>query len=145
LPLPVAQRLGELKSAGRLNVNAGRVLRVTEQGTRLRVDWLRRGEHDPRSLTVDLIVNATGPDYVLARTREPLLRSLQAKGLITADALGLGLRTDGLGACLDARGEPSANIYYLGPMLRADHWEATAALELRDHAERLALRLSKGW
>jgi hypothetical protein len=29
-------------------------------------------------------------------------------------------------------------------MLRADHWEATAALELRDHAERLAARLARG-
>jgi uncharacterized NAD(P)/FAD-binding protein YdhS len=144
LPPQVAHRLEELKSVGKLNVNAGRVLHVTEEGTRLRVDWLRRGEHGPRSLTVDLIINATGPDYALSRTREPLLRSLQVKGLITADPLGLGLRTDGSGACLDARGEPAANMYYLGPMLRADHWEATAALELRDHAERLALRLTGG-
>jgi hypothetical protein len=28
-------------------------------------------------------------------------------------------------------------------MLRADHWEATAALELGAHAERLAARLQR--
>jgi len=27
-------------------------------------------------------------------------------------------------------------------MLRADHWEATAATELRDHAEKLAAHLA---
>jgi uncharacterized NAD(P)/FAD-binding protein YdhS len=145
LPPQVAQRLEELKLSGKLRVNAGRVQNVSVQGERLRVDWLRRGDGERDSLCVDWIVNATGPDYVLSRTREPLLKSLQARGLIAPDALGLGLGTDGSGACLDARGEPSAHLYYLGPMLRADHWEATAAAELREHAERLALRLTRGW
>jgi hypothetical protein len=34
-------------------------------------------------------------------------------------------------------GEP----HYLGPMLHAEHWEATAAAELAVHAERLAAHL----
>jgi uncharacterized NAD(P)/FAD-binding protein YdhS len=142
LPPAVAERLSILKARGKLQINAGRVQQISQAGDRLRVDWLRRGARDHTALTVDLIVNATGPDYVLSRTREPLLRSLQAKGLIAADALSLGISTDGSGACLGTRGESSANLYYLGPMLRADHWEATAATELRDHAERLAVRLT---
>jgi hypothetical protein len=40
------------------------------------------------------------------------------------------------------QGRSSERLYYLGPMLRADHWEATAATELRDHAERLAAHLA---
>jgi uncharacterized NAD(P)/FAD-binding protein YdhS len=139
---PIADRLVQLKSSGKLRINAGRVQQVSAQGKRLRVEWLPRGERATRSLTVDLLVNATGPDYVLSRTGEPLLRSLQSKGLIAPDAHSLGIRTDGSGACLDTRGEPTANVYYLGPMLRADHWEATAATELRDHAERLSVRLT---
>jgi uncharacterized NAD(P)/FAD-binding protein YdhS len=39
---------------------------------------------------------------------------------------------------IDAQGRASTNLFYVGPMLRADHWEATAAQELRGHAERLA-------
>lgn len=142
LPPQIAERLLQLKSSGRLRINAGRVQQVSAAGGRLRVHWLPRGARDTSSLDVDMIVNATGPDYVLSRTREPLLRSLQTRGLIAADALSLGIRTDGSGACLDVRGQPAANIFYLGPMLRADHWEATAATELRDHAERLAVRLT---
>jgi hypothetical protein len=33
-------------------------------------------------------------------------------------------------------------LFYLGPMLRAGHWEATAATELRNHADQLARHLA---
>jgi hypothetical protein len=39
---------------------------------------------------------------------------------------------------IDAGGWPAPNLYSVGPMLRADHWEATAAAELAVHAQRLA-------
>jgi FAD-NAD(P)-binding len=43
--------------------------------------------------------------------------------------------------CWSTQPDSSNHLFYLGPMLRADHWEATAALELRDHAEHLAAHL----
>ena len=42
---------------------------------------------------------------------------------------------------LDARGVPSSIIYYVGPLLRARYWEATAVPELRVYAQRVADRL----
>jgi hypothetical protein len=36
------------------------------------------------------------------------------------------------------------HLHYLGPMLRAQHWEATAVLELRSHVEKLAVALASG-
>jgi uncharacterized NAD(P)/FAD-binding protein YdhS len=45
-------------------------------------------------------------------------------------------------AVIDADGWPSPHLFYVGPMLRADLWEATAASELRGHAERLAALLA---
>jgi uncharacterized NAD(P)/FAD-binding protein YdhS len=138
LPPPLAQRLAQLRACGKLRINAGRVDDVSPLGDRLQVSWRGRGGQPRSTLTVDVIVNATGPDYALERSREPLLRSLRAQGLIAADALQLGIRTDPTGACLNARGERTEDLYYLGPMLRADYWEATAVTELRGHAERLA-------
>jgi uncharacterized NAD(P)/FAD-binding protein YdhS len=64
-----------------------------------------------------------------------LLSGLRAAGWCAEDTLNLGLRTGQYGACVDAKGRASEALYYLGPMLRAEHWEATAATELRDHAE----------
>jgi hypothetical protein len=43
---------------------------------------------------------------------------------------------------VDADGRSGPRLYYLGPMLRADHWETTAAHELRSHADRLAAHLA---
>jgi hypothetical protein len=41
-----------------------------------------------------------------------------------------------------ADGRSDERLFYLGPMLRADHWEATAATELRNHADHLARYLA---
>src|SRR5206468_200406 len=93
-------------------------------------------------LLVDHVINCTGADYNPVRSRDTLMRSLIAQGLATPDTLGLGLRTASYGALLDSHNRVVPNLYYIGPMLRADHWECTAAQELRVHAERLAHHLS---
>ena len=142
LPPQLGAHLAALRSSGKLQVNAGRIDSVTAAGEQLRVVWRARGSRGPAAtLTVDLVVNATGPDYSLRRSADPLLRSLRAAGLVSEDALDLGLRTARHGACVDAHGAANRHLYYLGPMLRASHWEATAAAELRNHAEQLAAHL----
>jgi len=138
LPPPLAARIAHLRDIGKLQVNAGRIDSIAAAGRQLRVSWRPRAATTRSELTVDLLVNATGPDYVLKHCADPLLNSLRTAGLVSEDALDLGLRTGRYGACVDSHGRASASLYYLGPMLRADHWEATAATELRDHAERLA-------
>jgi uncharacterized NAD(P)/FAD-binding protein YdhS len=143
LPPQLGARIAVLRRNGQLRVNAGRIESVTAVGEQLRVWWRPRGSGSTATLTVDLAVNATGPDYALKRGSDPLLTSLRAAGLVSEDALDLGLRTARYGACVDSQGRPSEHLYYLGPMLRADHWEATAATELRDHAEQLAAHLAE--
>jgi hypothetical protein len=44
---------------------------------------------------------------------------------------------------VDVDGRASRQLYYLGPMLRADHLDATAAAELAGHAEQLAAHLAE--
>jgi uncharacterized NAD(P)/FAD-binding protein YdhS len=143
LPPQLGERIAALRRSGNLQVNAGRIDSATAVGERLRVAWRPRGSRSAAvTLTVDMVVNATGPHYSLRRSADPLLNSLRAAGLVCEDALDLGLRTALHGACVDAQGTPSRHLYYLGPMLRASHWEATAATELRNHAERLAAHLA---
>ena len=92
-------------------------------------------------LQVDWVINGLGPDYVLERSIDPLTQSLLKSGMIAADSLQLGLRTGEHGACIDRHGQVSERLFYLGPMLRADHWETTGAVELRQWAEDLAAHL----
>jgi uncharacterized NAD(P)/FAD-binding protein YdhS len=143
LPPQIAEHIGRLRQSGSLRVNAGRVTAAVAQGERLRITWKPRGSPSLQSLAVDYLVNASGPDYALERSREPLIHSLRSQGLIAADTLRLGIRTGRHGACVDSFGQASSRLFYLGPMLRADHWEATAATELRDHAQSLALHLAR--
>jgi uncharacterized NAD(P)/FAD-binding protein YdhS len=141
LPEATVDALGELSSARKLEVRAGHIVALALEDARVRVTWRPRGKHNTQTLIVDRVVNCTGPDYDPRRTRDPLLRSLLTEGVAVTDTLGLGLRTGPFGALVDTRGRAASNLFYVGPLLRADHWEATAVQELRVHAERLAWRL----
>ena len=142
LPLQLIQRIDELRKTQRLHVHAGQLLRFADRGGLVEVTWRRRGTRSEHTEVFDRVVNCTGPDYAIARSTEPLWRSLVQCGLCVSDPLGLGLRTGPRGAVIDADGWPGPHLFYVGPMLRADLWEATAASELRVHAERLATLLA---
>ncbi len=143
LPPQISERLENLRRSGKLNVRAGRIQDViAADGRRLAVTWRPRGSGATALLTVDMIVNATGPNYNIERSRDPLITSLRTLGLVSPDPLRLGLRTARFGACVDAHGRTSERLFYLGPMLRADHLDATAAAELSHHAEQLATHLA---
>jgi uncharacterized NAD(P)/FAD-binding protein YdhS len=141
LPPQLAERMETLKRSGKLRIGAGRIERVVAQDRRLRVSWRPRGGGASAEMTVDMIVNATGPNYDIERSEDALINSLRSAGLVVPDALNLGIRTARFGACVDAQGCVSEHLYYLGPMLRADHLDATAAAELSVHAQQLAAHL----
>lgn len=142
LPPEILQRIDGLRNAGQLQIHAGRIQRFESRAGRIEVTWRPRHASQLTSLVVDKVINCTGPDYSIARSSEPLWRNLLQRGLCVSDPFGLGLRTGPKGAVIDADGWPGPHLFYVGPMLRADHWEATAVGELRTHAESLAALLA---
>jgi uncharacterized NAD(P)/FAD-binding protein YdhS len=142
LPQETLERLHELRRNDKLHIHAGRILNCEPIGEKIRVSWRARGSETVQTLVVDRVINCTGADYNPCRSRDPLMQSLLEQGLATPDTLGLGLRTGANGALLDSRNRVATCFYYIGPMLRADYWECTAAQELRVHAERLAHHLT---
>ncbi len=138
-PEAALARLTHLRQTGRLQVHAGRVdsLQLEPAGVARPLATARGGRtYGARSS----IASSTAPAPTTIspargiRCCDRLLR----EGLAIPDAHGLGLRTGRHGAVIDAEGWPATNLHYVGPMLRADHWEATAATELAVHAQRLA-------
>ncbi|WP_196885813.1 FAD/NAD(P)-binding protein [Rubrivivax gelatinosus] len=129
----IAARLAALRASGLLHSAAGR-LRQTEHRADGRIEllWDARGG-GPARMTVDRVINCTGTSTDLRGGGSPLLARLHAKGWLQADPLGLGLQID---ADLSVPGQ--AGLFYIGPMLKARDWEATAIPELRVHALRLA-------
>ncbi len=141
LPKETLDTLDELRARGQLHVHAGKIVACKPIGEQMLVHWHARGEERLQTLRVDRIINCTGPDYDARRNRDPLLRSLLSERMAVADELHLGLKTGEFGGLIDANGQVSRALYYIGPMLRADHWETTAVPELRRHAELLAQHL----
>lgn len=141
LPPQISDRILQLHERGRLHFHAGRLLECRPREQRIEVVWQPRGSGQFQARTFDQVINCTGPDYRVTHSREPLWRSLLEGGLCVPDALGLGIRTGAHGAVIDGSGRAASHLFYVGPMLRADHWEATAVHELRGHALSLVQRL----
>jgi len=139
VPPATARRIDQLRSAGRLSVQRGRIIAVTEKPAGLCV----RIEHGGQvtEVAAGWLINATGPAADITATTDPLLRGLLDSGLARPDPLRLGIEVDAGGALLDASGTPSEIIYALGPPLRGQLYETTAIPEIRDQAVALAGRL----
>lgn len=137
-----AERIAELQRSGRLTLLAGCVTQLCADGERIVALWRPRGRYETRELWVDRVVECSGSDRRLQHSPDGLWRQLLNDGIATVDAAGVGLRTGTHGALIDVHGRASARLFYLGPMLRAAHWEATAAGELRVHARSLAAALA---
>ncbi len=132
-------RLQALLQQGRLRVQAGRLQALRPQGSdALDAIYRPRGGGGLVTLPVARVINCTGPSTNLKQAREPLMQSLLTRGLATPDPLGLGLATGDDYTLLNAQGQSSNVLRYIGPFLRARYWECTAVPELRVHAKALA-------
>ncbi|MFO0973286.1 MAG: FAD/NAD(P)-binding protein [Phycisphaerae bacterium] len=138
----VAGLLEEWLSAGRLVVHAGRLRAVVEAGAGAEATVVPRGGGAERVLRVERVINCTGPATDVARSADPLVRSLVAGGLMVADGLGLGPSVDVNGALIGRGGAASAEIFAIGPLCRAEAWECTAVPDIRVAAAELAERLA---
>ncbi len=140
----IADAFEALRTGGRLTLAAGRVaaLQPAPGGVEARVR--PRGAGAPSTLGVfAAVVNCTGPASDFARLEAPLYGYMRRRDLLRADALRLGLETQG-GALVDASGAPSAWLYAVGPLTRPALWEVTAVPEIRAQVDDLASRLARG-
>ncbi|HJV70387.1 FAD/NAD(P)-binding protein [Ideonella sp.] len=144
----IQHRLQAALRTGQAEVQAGRLQAIVPApGGGFEVRWRPRGAEAgvQAQRRVAAVVNCTGPSarvgHAPATVAGALLASLQAQGRLMVDELGLGLKVDAAHRLLDARGQPQPGLYYVGPMLKAQHWEAIAIPELRVHAQAVAEHL----
>lgn len=138
-----ASSAAQLMRDGRLVVAAGRIIGFDETPSVVKVAWRPRGAAWTLNREFTRVINCTGPSSNLASAGEPLVDKLMERGVLTTDTLRLGVRVSPEGALVAADGSLSDVIFYVGPLLRAEYWEATAVPELRVHAARLATHLCK--
>jgi uncharacterized NAD(P)/FAD-binding protein YdhS len=130
------------RANGQLTLDAGRItaLQPAPAGGFV-LTWRPRGGTALRQRPIDHVVNCTSPSGRLAGSASPLVAALCADGLVVPDVLGLGLLVADDYRVPDAQGRASPWLHYVGPLLKARDWEATAIPELRQHAAALARRL----
>ncbi len=136
------RRLEAAIGAGHVLPLAGRIrsLQRLPDG-RLRVGVQHRGSALTQHLDVSLIVNCTGASSALRHTDQALLASLREQGLLTPDELDLGLLVDEQYRPQARDASAVQGLRYVGPMLKAQRWEAVAVPELRQHAGAVAARV----
>lgn len=137
----VAHRIEALRTAGRLTIEAGRILNadIVKGGIELLVR--PRREDGAIRVRADWLVNCSGPECDYGRIRHPLIRQLLESGMARPDRLSLGLDvTDDL-ALVDRQGAVSGALFALGPPTRGALWEITAVPDIRAQCAALASRL----
>lgn len=125
------------------HIHAGRLVNVAMLGKSLIVDFRRRKDQATETLKVCHIINCTGPNLDIHSVSNPLVDDLLEQGLITAGPCKLGLLVDDDLRVLDRNHQPVRWLSYVGPMLKAQHWEATAVPELRRFSYNLATRMTE--
>jgi uncharacterized NAD(P)/FAD-binding protein YdhS len=137
LPPPTAEKLEAYRAQGRLVVHAARLSKLEAIGDRGSATLsLRHGE--TITLSVDRVVNCTGPDTQYRQINHPLVLDVIGTGLGRPDPLGLGLDVAPDGRLKDEDGIASRPIYTLGWPRQGQLWEATTVPSLREQARDVA-------
>ena len=128
---PAAALVDGLLASGELEIHAANLVNIQHLDGDIVATVRKRGGGELTTIRAGCVINCTGPTSNLRA--EPLLAKLQAEGSISADSLGIGLNVADDYRVLDAGGTPWRGVYYVGPLLKAQRWEATAVPELRGH------------
>ena len=140
---PVADRIDRARASGQLRIRAGRIREY-----RPRPDGLIDILYQPRfgegveAIVAGRVVNCAGPDADYSRIRDPLVRSLLARGVVRPDPLCLGLDVTANCAVLGKDGSISRRLFAVGPVTKGTFWEMTAVPDIRQQAEFLAGQLA---
>jgi uncharacterized NAD(P)/FAD-binding protein YdhS len=127
----VAATIARLVGEGRLEIVAGRIVGARESDGGVEVELRRRGSASTQIARFDYAFNCTGPLHAIARSKDPLLRSLLDTGEVRPDHLGIGLEVDG--TC-----RAGEHLWAMGPLTKGRYWEIIAVPDIREQAAAVA-------
>ena len=134
----VADLIDAAVNRGQLIFHAGTILRYAVNDDRVTVEFRRRGSDDLASIDAGYVINCSGPATDYERLADPLVRNLLDDGMIRADPLHLGVDVTSDLRVIDRNGNPSKNLYAIGPMTKGTFWEIAAVPDIRSQCETLA-------
>lgn len=132
------ERLRHWREEGRLDFAAGQITHILPHRDRALVEWRIRGQDGKRRMDATRIINCASPQGEACIRAAPLLRCLEADGIIRTDAHHQGLDTDTIGRAKDKEGAPRTDLYITGPLARGDAWTITTVADIRRQAAAIA-------
>lgn len=131
----IAEKIAAEIAAGSLQIIAAQYLQIEAASgeTQAKLSW-QHGD----GLIVDAVINCTGVELNIARSRSSLLTHLLSHGFITAHPTECGISVD---AHYRAVGEAHGKLYALGALLTGQLLESIAVPELREQARHIAKAL----
>ncbi|HSY75553.1 MAG TPA: FAD/NAD(P)-binding protein, partial [Bacteroidia bacterium] len=142
LPVHTHDLIQNLRIQGKLVILAGNIKNIQEGKDGVLVSCYNRKTKTEESITVERVINCTGPDGNIKKSGNTVLQNMWKRGIATADPLELGINANPQSfSIIDKYGEKLPHVFTLGTNLRGMLWESTAVPELRIQAEKLAKQL----
>jgi uncharacterized NAD(P)/FAD-binding protein YdhS len=137
--------LAENQRNGRLKIVKADIQSIGTYQDSFHVAWRLRGkpQYPDVERFFDAVVNCTGPDHGTVVQSNPVLRAMSARGLLRADAQGLGIEVDQLARVIAADGTPSQSLFVAGPLARGYFGELMGLPQVSLQPERLAIHVSE--
>ena len=142
MPVESQSILNRMKQEGRLEIIAGRIKDAEAAGDTIKVTYKSRDSKDLKHVTVNHIINCTGPETEYRKLRSALYQSLVENKLAVPHELSLGLKATTDGFIISENGKVNKDIAVVGPPAKGVLWECTALREIREQA---ALVVQKLW
>ncbi len=143
MPLASANALSNMMATGQLKLISGNVVSAALHNGRILFRYYDRKTATTNNLTVDLVLNCTGPSGDYYKCDNLLMINLLNKGWLQQDELKLGIKTGTRGEIIKDNGVVLHNAYAIGPVRKATEWESTAVREIRTHAEQVAFLIAE--
>ena len=120
---------GDFTLAG-LTLTGGRLVSGRAGTDGIEVTYRPRHVGESQTLTVDAIVNCTGPAHRPDKADNPLIDSALAASLACTDRFGLGLEVDDTGHSLRPDGQAHDRLFVAGPLTRGRFGDIVAAAQI---------------
>lgn len=126
----VQDEIQTLFATGQAQLMAGRIKAVHCESPKFKIEYVERPSQQSNKLSSDVMINATGPNY-LSYSEHPLLQSILSQDLTSWDPFKLGLTVSPHSTLLNPQGIESKQIYALGPLTKSKFWEIIAVPDIR--------------
>lgn len=142
MPQASANALEAMKNARQFELISGKSKGIEKINNRLVFGYQAKQTTQQKHITVDHVINCTGPVSDYTQSQNQLVQNLLGKGLMVQDALKLGIVTGKDGAIISSNQNVLPNTYSLGALRKAAEWETTAIREIRSQAQSIAKAIS---